>query len=163
MEINALRRGSRVPGARTPEPKKEGRGLSPGLSARADKLALSRQAVTYLEQRNQQLLEEARMREEDAGDGSKGKLDLLEKGLKALNKCQKIYARVVNGDKVPPEDLRYLEKNDPEGYKLALALRRPNRRPKQWESELDDEDRAELQNGGDSGAAAQKNNDRQAI
>lgn len=142
MELNEVRRGGRVVSAGTPAVKKAGAKLSSGQPSRSDRLALSRQAVAYLEERNRQMLEESRQREADAS--GKGKMDLLEKGLKAMNKCQKIYARVVKGDKVPPEDLRYLEKNDPEGYKLAVAMRRPNRNPKEWKSELDDEDRASL-------------------
>lgn len=128
----------------------KGAGLRPEVKAKADRLALSRQAVAFLEARSRRLMAEER--KADASGG--GKPDLLEKGLKTLNKCQKIYARVANGDKVPPEDLRYLEKNDPEGYKLALAMRRPKPRPKEWESVLDDEDRAGLDSGSDTPDAA---------
>lgn len=151
MELNEVRRGGRVASAGRAAGKKAEPGLSSGQPSRSDKLALSRQAVAYLEEHNRQMLEEARQRKESSAKD--GKLDVLEKGLKAMKKCQKIYARVVKGDKVPPEDLRYLEKNDPEGFKLALAMRRPNRNPKEWKSELDDEDRASLVNG-DSGADA---------
>lgn len=152
MEVNEVRRGGRVVSAGTAAGKKAAAGPASLRPSRADKLALSRQAVAYLEERNRQFMEEAQ-HQQDSSSADKGKLDILEKGLKALNKCQKIYARVVKGDKVPPEDLRYLEKNDPEGYKMALALRQPNRHPREWESELDDEDRASLQNG-DGGAEA---------
>lgn len=109
--------------------------------ARADRIALSSAAVRYLEEQNRRIQEEAQKRESDAS-GDSAKLNLLKKGLKSLNKCQKIYARVVNGDKVPPEDLRYLEENDPEGYKMALAMRKPNKHPKEWKSVLDEEDKS---------------------
>lgn len=154
MELNEVRRGGRVVPAGTPAGKKAGPKLSSGQPSRSDRLALSRQAVAYLEECNRQRMEEARQREENAS--GKGKMDFLEKGLKAMDKCQKIYARVVKGDKVPPEDLRYLEKNDPEGYKLALAMRRPNRNPKEWKSELDDEDRASLLTEGGADASPEK-------
>lgn len=43
---------------------------------------------------------------------------------------------------MPPEDLAYLMNNDPEGYKLAMAMRRENPDPEDCESVLDEEDRA---------------------
>ena len=52
-----------------------------------------------------------------------------------------IAARIARGDKVPPEDERYLLERDPTGFKLAMASRRPKRKPKQWKSALTDEDK----------------------
>lgn len=144
MEVNEVRRNGRVITAGMPH-KKVGAGLAAQRSSRADKLALSRQAVAFLEEQNRQRLAQAE--EQDGGSAREKLLKKMEKDLKKLDKCQRIYARVVNGDKVPPEDLQYLERCDPEGYKLALAMRRPNRHPKEWKSELDDEDRKELQSG----------------
>lgn len=134
-----VKRGGRIVSAGAAVPKKSGAsGLLSAAPARADRLALSRQVVSYLEERSRQIMEESRKREESP---EKRQLDLMEKALKTMDKCQKIFARVSAGDKVPPEDLRYLEKNDPEGYKLALALRTPKKHPKEWKSVLDDEDR----------------------
>ena len=42
--------------------------------------------------------------------------------------CQ-IAASIMRGDRVPPEDMAYLMNNDPEGYKLAMAMRRENPDP----------------------------------
>lgn len=145
MEVNEVRRNGRVISAGMPAVKKTGAGLSAQQPSRADKVVLSRQAVAYLEEQNRQRLAQAAEKKESSAQDSL--LKKLEKDLKKLDKCQKIYARVVNGDKVPPEDLQYLERCDPEGFKLALAMRRPNRHPKEWESELDDEDRKALQSG----------------
>lgn len=144
MEVNEVRRNGRVISAGMPH-KKAGDALSAQRSVRADQVALSRQAVAYLEEQNRQRLAQAE--EQDGSSAREALLKKMEKDLKKLDKCQRIYARVVKGDKVPPEDLQYLERCDPEGYKLALAMRRPNRHPKQWKSELDDEDRKELQSG----------------
>lgn len=146
MEVSEIRRNGRVVSAGVPQ-KKAGAGLAARQSARADRLALSRQAVAYIEEQNRQLLEQAE--KQAGGSGQEQMLKQMDKDLKKLDKCQKIYARVVCGDKVPPEDLQYLERCDPEGFKLALAMRRPKANPKEWESELDDEDRKALQSGED--------------
>lgn len=136
-----VRRGGRIVSTGMAVSKKSAvSGPLPPAQAKADRLALSRQVVNYLEERNRQIMEASRKREEESSP-EKRQLDLMEKALKTMDKCQKIFARVSAGDKVPPEDLRYLEKNDPEGYKLALALRTPKKHPKEWKSVLDDEDR----------------------
>ena len=71
-----------------------------------------------------------------------------------MRKCQKIAASIMKGNRVPPEDLEYLMKNDPDGYKLAMAMRRENPDPEDEKSVLDDEDRnggsAEGSGGGES-------------
>ena len=61
--------------------------------------------------------------------------------LKTLSKCPKFAAASMRGDRVPPEDLRYLMEHDKEGYKMALAMRRPKQDPEEVESVLDEEDR----------------------
>lgn len=147
MEVNEVRRSGRVVSAGAPSVKKTGTGQSTQRTARADRVALSQQAVAYVEELSQQW--QARAEEQDESSAQKKMLDKMGKDLKKLDKCQKIYARVVKGDKVPPEDLQYLERCDPEGFKLALAMRRPAKHPKEWESELDDEDRKALQSGED--------------
>ena len=117
----------------------------------ADKLTLSRQALSFLEEQNRKRLEldlereqrrQARMNNSLSQlESSKGHLDRLDKALKVLSKCQKIAASIMKGNRVPPEDLRYLMENDPEGYKLAMAMRRENPDPEDCESVLDEEDR----------------------
>ena len=120
--------------------------------SKEDRLSLSRQAVAYLEEQNRQFqekLEQRRMENAervthtafDSSGGDEQSLDQLEKSMKTMQKCQKIAARIMRGDKVPPEDEQYLMNNDPDGYKLAIALRKPKRKPKEWESVLDDEDK----------------------
>ena len=103
MEVNEVRRGGRVISAGTPAGKKTGTGLSAGRPSRADKVALSMQAVAYLEEQNRQRWEQTSEKKESSAQ--EGLLKKLDKDLKKMDKCQKIYARVVNGDKVPPEDL----------------------------------------------------------
>ena len=73
--------------------------------------------------------------EEKTGDSE---ADALGEQMKTMERCHKIAARIMRGDKVPPQDEQYLMLNDPDGYKLALAMRKPKRNPKEWESVLKD-------------------------
>lgn len=117
----------------------------------ADKFTLSRQALGFLEEHNRKMWERDMERQQRRGDrlnnsiseleGAKSRLDSMEKRLKVINKCQKIAASIMKGNRVPPEDLEYLMNNDPEGYKLAMAMRRENPDPEDEKSVLDEEDR----------------------
>ena len=73
--------------------------------------------------------------EEKTGDSE---ADALGEQMKTMERCHKIAARIMRGDKVPPQDEQYLMLNDPDGYQLALAMRKPKRNPKEWESVLKD-------------------------
>ncbi len=111
-----------------------------------DKLTLSQQALSYLEEQSRLAWEREQRRDRasdslSALDTAKSQLDSMAEKLKVMRKCQKIAASVMRGDRVPPEDLAYLMKNDPEGYKLAMAMRRENPDPEDCESVLDEEDR----------------------
>ena len=115
-----------------------------------DRCTLSRQALAYLERQNalEQELAERRARQQNAissglseTESKKKQLDMMEKALDVMRKCMKIAASIMKGNKVPPEDLKYLMENDPEGYKMALAMRRENPDPEKEKSVLDDEDR----------------------
>lgn len=104
-----------------------------------DKVSLSRQALAYFETQDQ--IRQAQERQRKADEGGDGSLDLLKEGLDVLEKCLKIASSVRKGDKVPPEDLEYLQDNDPAGYLMALAQRREKEHPEECESVLDEEDR----------------------
>ena len=135
--------------------------------AHADKLTLSRQALNYLEEQNRRLWQETQEREQrrqarmndslSALDSAKQEMDLLSKAADVQTKCLKIAASIMKGNRVPPEDLEYLMKNDPEGYKMAMAMRRENPDPEDEESVLDEEDRnggaAESAWGGEASSA----------
>lgn len=116
----------------------------------ADKLSLSRQALAYVEEQSRQAWnpEEGQGKKDgliqgylDAMETQKKQLDSMEDKLDMMNKCQKIAAAIMRGDRVPPEDLRYLMEHDKEGYKLAMALRQEKKDPKKVESVLDEEDK----------------------
>lgn len=74
-------------------------------------------------------------------EGGSSLYDSLKRDMKTQDKCLKIAVRIQKGDKVPPEDLAYLAKTDPQAYMMAIALRHEKPDPKKWESVLDEEDR----------------------
>ena len=113
-----------------------------------DKAAWSQAALSFLQELNRQDMEKQRKLQEARQKGN-SELDALTKGLKVLEKCRKIASRIIKGDKVPPQDERYLMENDPDGYKLALACRQPKEKPKEWESVLDEEERRDGSSGGE--------------
>ena len=117
-----------------------------------DKLTLSRQAVAFVEEQSRKMWDEVREREQRRqermnAEPSSGELDLLRNGLRVLELCRKIAASIMKGNRVPPEDLKFLMENDPDGYRLAMAMRRHNPDPEEEESVLTDEDK----NGGSTG------------
>lgn len=108
-----------------------------------DRLVLSRQVVSLLEQRNRENWQRSQQPEEEKSEDQL--LDSLDRELKTMKLCNRIAARIRAGDRVPPEDLRYLMKNDPAGYRLAIAMRKPKKDPKEWESALGEEEKQEVQ------------------
>ena len=124
-----------------------------------DKLTLSRQAAAFVEEQSRKMWDEVREREQRRqermnAEPSSGELDLLRKGLRVLELCQKIAASIMKGNKVPPEDLKFLMENDPDGYRLAMAMRRENPDPEEEESVLTDEDKNGGSNQGTGSAEA---------
>ena len=118
----------------------------------ADRVELSRQWVKNLE--DQQAQAQAALlagkKKEDKGEGGilgymeteEGKLDALSEEMDVQMKCLKIAMNIMKGKKVPPEDERYLMEHDPEGYKLAIAMRSMEREDdEECESVLKDEDK----------------------
>lgn len=129
----------------------------------ADKVTLSRQAVSYLEEQNRRMWQYQQERDQrrqsrldselSALDTAKSRLKRMEDELDILNKCQKIAASIMKGNRVPLEDLRYLMEHDQAGYKLAMAMRRHNPDPEDEESVLDEEDRNGAVEGSGGGEA----------
>jgi hypothetical protein len=117
-------------------------------ATQTDRLALSQQAVAYLEENNRRIQEQEKSEQEDDGDvtsdgGASDLLDTLGKAMKEMEKCAKIAASIMKGKRVPLEDLRYLMEHDSKGYQLAMAMRKPEKDDKEEKSVLDDEDRQE--------------------
>lgn len=129
---------------------------SSGTKSKTDTIDLTERAVAELKEQSQRIMDlfqQDREAEklpapwemaEAGGEAESDMLDSLGEKLKVMERCHKIAMRIMRGDKVPPQDEQYLMQNDPEGYKLALAMRRPKRKPKEWDSVLkDDEKKAE--------------------
>lgn len=148
---------NRVTGARqaAPSAKGEKSGQSAGLPLKrqiqSDRLALSQRAVNMLQERTRQEAQERAKRQKDRTEGkeesSGSPLDAALKALKAMQQCQKIAARIRAGDKVPPEDKKFLQENDPAGYQLAMAARKPKKDPREWDSVLEDEEKKNSSSG----------------
>jgi hypothetical protein len=116
-------------------------------TAQTDRLALSQQAIAYLEENNRRIQEQAQEKSEQEEDGdvtsdggASDLLDTLGKAMKEMEKCAKIAASIMKGKRVPLEDLRYLMEHDTKGYQLAMAMRKPEKDDKEEKSVLDDED-----------------------
>ena len=118
-----------------------------------DRVELSRQWVQNMEDQRSQseaaLLAGAKEKKSDGildmldgPDAEEQELDALSKQMDTQMKCLKIAMNIMRGKKVPPEDERFLMENDPEGYKLAIAMRQPPKKDdKECESVLKDEDK----------------------
>ena len=158
LSVNSRQRRAAQIGRNTPQtetkPAAPGGGTA-GRSAKTDKTSWSQTALSFLQEVNRQDLEKQRKLLE-AKQRKNGELDFLSKSLKTMEKCRKIASRIMKGDKVPPQDERYLKDNDPDGYKLALVSRKPKKNPKEWESVLDEEDRmGGSESGGETATAAE--------
>lgn len=170
MEINAINRQNRIEQSIRSEARKKetpaGGAVSSSAGARTDSLTLSGTIAEQLKEQSHRLM--ALVREDrqsgkktyiwDMLDGEEktgnSEADALGEQMKAMERCHKIAAHIMRGDKVPPEDERYLMENDPDGYKLALAMRRPKKHPKKWESVLKDEKKQTSESGENTDAAA---------
>lgn len=158
MELSISGRQRRaVETAKTaPRAEKKPAGMSAGPSKpRTDKASWSQAALSFLQEANRQDMEQRRKLLEAKQKGN-GELDALTEALKKMERCQKIASRIMRGDKVPPQDEMYLLDNDPDGYKLALACRKPKEKPKEWDSVLEDEEEtASAESAGSVGEAVE--------
>ena len=156
MEVRRMLWGEgALPPAARPAQKGE-RKTAPRPSA--DRLELSRQWVEAMEEQRARtqaaMLAGGKHAEGDSGgllgymETEEDKLDAMSEQLDTQMKCLKIAMNIMKGKKVPPEDERYLMEHDPDGYKLAIAMKSMTKEDKkECESVLDDEDKE----GGESG------------
>ncbi len=168
MELRStreMRRNQRLDQAAAGRADRSAPAPAPSQPARpaADRVSLSRQAVSFLEEQNRRMWQYQQEREQrrsrldrelSALDTAKNRLKRMEDELDILNKCNKIAASIMKGNRVPTEDLRYLMEHDQAGYKLAMAMRRHNPDPKDEESVLDEEDRKGERNEASGGGEA---------
>lgn len=70
------------------------------------------------------------------------------KDISTTSKCMRIASRIVQGDTVPVQDIKYLMKHDMELYGQSMKMRIPKEDPKEWDSELSDEELKEIEQSG---------------
>ena len=141
LSISGQRRRAVQMAKAAPQAEKKPAGTAKGPARpRSDRASWSQAALSFLQEVNRQDMEK-RQKLLEAKQRGDGELDALNEALKKMKRCQKIASRIMRGDKVPPQDERYLLDNDPDGYKLAIACRKPKEKPKEWESVLEDEER----------------------
>lgn len=120
-------------------------GASPSSSAQAaqiEQFQRNREALSLIEEQAREAEEKFRQaaarrlaEPEEQTEGS-DEFKAMAEYLKVMQRCQEIARRLMQGDRVPPEDEQYLMTNDPKSYKLALAARKPNPNPREWDSVL---------------------------
>ena len=151
MEIGSILRGTAA-GVAVCSAQQAEKDSSANVGLAADRVELSRRWVEQMENQRFQLLAlldgGERKDHKDSGgilgymETEEDKLDALSEHLKIQQKCMKIAMRIMQGKKVPPQDERYLMEHDPNGYKLAMALRKPPKKDeKECKSVLDGEDK----------------------
>lgn len=154
LTISGQRRRAVETAKSAPQAEKKPAGVREGTSKpRTDKASWSQAALSFLQEANRQDMEQRRKLLEAKQKGN-GELDALTEALKKMERCQKIASRIMRGDKVPPQDEMYLLDNDPDGYKLALACRKPKEKPKEWDSVLEDEEETASAESAESGGEA---------
>ena len=152
MEIRRVLQGENIDFSSSRPTQKAERKTAGTVRPSADRLELSRQWVEQMQQQNTRfqtaLLSGGEQSDKDTGgilgymETEEEKLEGLSEALDIQMKCLKIAMNMMKGKKVPPEDERYLMEHDPNGYKVAIAMKALVKEDKkECESVLDDEDK----------------------
>lgn len=155
MRITGSRLGGAVQQTAAAAEKKTSTGGQGQTKVARDTVELSQRVTDLLNEqakRTAEAVSRLGSKEEDENGGT-SMLDSYKKQLDIMNKCAKISASISAGDRVPPEDLRYLKEHDMNAYRLAMATRKPKHDPKDKETVLSEEDIKELEGGGESTAS----------
>lgn len=112
--------------------------------AKRDQVTLSKQVLAVIQMQNRiRVMEQAKENAKNSPEAQA--LESMRKAMKVLKICNKIAARIRAGDNVPLKDLRYLMKNDPHAYQMAMASRKPKEDPKEWDSAIPKEEQEDGQ------------------
>lgn len=151
MEIRQVLRGADTSFAASRPARKAESGEAGTARPAAERLELSRQWADQMQEQSariQALLSRPGEEDKDSGgllgymETEEDKLDALSEELDVQMKCLKIAMNIMKGKKVPPEDERYLMEHDPNGYKMAMAMKALVKEDKkECKSVLDDEDK----------------------
>lgn len=146
MRVTGKRAGGAVTQTAPEKKTKPEEQAKPGKS-RQDFLELSRKAADFLTEQTRRMTEEIGKigQEGEEGSGGTSLIDHYKKQMDIMDKCAKISASISKGNRVPPEDLRYLKQHDMNAYRLAMITRKPKHNPKDEESVLSEEDIAEME------------------
>ena len=157
MKIRATGRRLGTNVARVETKKAASSTASPAQKARTDRLELSKSAINFLAEQTRQLTESIGQMGQDREKESSGQSSMLDsttKKLDIMDKCTRISGSISAGDRVPPEDLRYLKEHDMTAYLLALVTRKPKEDPEDKDSVLSEEDIEELEGRTQEGSQA---------
>lgn len=159
MEIRRVLRGE-ITGLASARSARRGEQETTAGRFSADRVELSRQWAANMEEQNARLralLSRPAEEKKDEGgllgymETEEEKLDGLSEELDIQMKCLEIAMNMMKGKKVPPEDEKYLMEHDPDGYKMAMAMKAMVKEDKkECKSVLDEEDK----NGGTSETSA---------
>lgn len=108
MELSVTGRLKRAAQTARPQVQKAPEEKTRVQQRREDRLTLSKQALTMLEEQNRQARERRAKEIEEKKQGADAEIDAMTKALKKMLKCQKIAARIMAGDKVPPLSLIHI-------------------------------------------------------
>lgn len=125
-------------------------------SPRTDTLTLTEEAQKFL-QTQRELENPTKAKREEHKDDLQRFLDSLNENdeddksssFMDLAKCLKIARRILNGDKVPMKDRKFLAEHDRDLYEMALTFQKHNPKPKKYKTVLDENDEEKVESEGE--------------
>jgi len=96
----------------------------------------SREEIKAQKEQIERQKEQLKMQAEQAKLQAEGIAEMY----KIMGKCMRIALRIMTGDNVPREDDKLLMEHYPEIHRRAWEMRMVKEKPKDWESEVEDED-----------------------
>lgn len=138
MEISRIGQAAQAM-RQTEKQEKTGR-TSAFSTSRMDKLELSAAVVDALRAKEKEKAKSKGLIALMRGPEKDPQIEAMKKQMKTLRQCAKIAASLREGDNVPPEDLRFLLRNNPQMYTLAMAMRKPKEDPEDCKSVLEKEE-----------------------
>ena len=138
MEISRI--GQAAQAMRQTEKQEKTERTSAFSTSRMDKLELSAAVVDALRAKEREKAKSKGLIALMRGPEKDPQIEAMKKQMKTLRQCAKIAASLREGDNVPPEDLRFLLRNNPQMYTLAMAMRKPKEDPEDCKSVLEKEE-----------------------
>lgn len=138
MEISRI--GQAAQAMRQTEKQEKTERTSAFSTSRMDKLELSAAVVDALRAKEKEKAKSKGLIALMRGPEKDPQIEAMKKQMKTLRQCAKIAASLREGDNVPPEDLRFLLRNNPRMYTLAMAMRKPKEDPEDCKSVLEKEE-----------------------